>query len=69
MEFLNSKIEREDFLADVIMQVTQSKSKTKKVEDTGIYVDPNFQLSEDAKFGNKLAQDSRAWNNYFGILK
>ncbi len=61
-----NKIEREDLLAEVITEVTQSKSKK---EDTGIYVDPNFQLSEDAKFGNKLAQDDRAWNNYFGIVK
>ena len=61
-----NKIEREDLLAGVITEVTQSKTKK---EDTGIYVDPNFQLSEDAKFGNKLAQDDRAWNNYFGIVK
>ena len=64
-----NKIEREDLLAGVMTEVTQSKSKTKKVEDTGIYVDPNFQLSDDAKFGNKLAQDERKWNNYFGIVK
>ena len=66
---MQTKLEREDFLAEIMTEVTQSKSKTKKVEDTGIYVDPNFQLSEDAKFGNKLAQDERAWNNYFGIVK
>jgi hypothetical protein len=64
MEYMLNKIQREDLLADVIMEVTQSKSKTKK-EDGGIYVDPNFQLSEDAKFGNKLAQDDIAWNKYF----
>jgi len=63
-----NKIEREDLLAGVMTEVTQSKSKPKK-EDSGIYVDPNFKLSEDAKFGNKLAQDDRAWNNYFGIIK
>jgi hypothetical protein len=63
-----NKIEREDLLAGVMTEVTQSKSKPKK-EDSGIYVDPNFKLSEDAKFGNKLAQDERAWNNYFGIVK
>jgi hypothetical protein len=66
MEYMLNKIEREDLLAGVITEVTQSKTKK---EDTGIYVDPNFQLSEDAKFGNKLAQDDRAWNNYFGIVK
>ena len=63
-----NKIEREDLLAEVMTEVTQSKSKPKK-EDSGIYVDPNFKLSEDAKMGNKLAQDDRAWNNYFGIVK
>ncbi len=59
-----NKIEREDLLAEVMTEVTQSKNKPKK-EDSGIYVDPNFQLSEDAKFGNRLAQDPIAWNNYF----
>jgi len=33
----------------------------------GIIVDENHQLSEDAKFGNKLAQDTTKWNKYFGI--
>lgn len=64
-----NKIEREDFLAEVMTEITQSKTKITKVEDTGIYVDPNFQLSEDAKFGNKLAQNDMAWNNYFGNVK
>jgi hypothetical protein len=62
MEYSN-KLERQDFLADVITEVTQSKSK-KEIE-SGIYVDPNFQYSEDAKFGHKLAQDPIAWNKYF----
>ena len=66
---MQTKWEREDFLAGVMTEVTQSKSKPKKEVDNGIYVDPNFQLSEDAKLGNKLAQDDRAWNNYFGIVK
>lgn len=65
MEYTLNKIEREDLLAGVITEITESKKET----DNGIYVDPNFQLSDDAKFGNKLAQDSRAWNNYFGIVK
>jgi hypothetical protein len=65
---MQTKLQREDFLAGVITEITESKNKTKK-EDSGIYVDPNFKLSEDAKFGNKLAQDDRAWNNYFGIVK
>ena len=64
-----NKIEREDFLAGIMTEITESKSKPKNEVDSGIYVDPNFKLSEDAKFGNKLAQDDRAWNNYFGIVK
>jgi hypothetical protein len=66
MEYSN-KIEREDLLAEVMTEITQSK--TKKQTESEIYVDPNFQLSEDAKFGNKLAQNDIAWNNYFGNLK
>jgi hypothetical protein len=58
-----NKIEREDLLAEVMTEVTQSK--TKKEIESEIYVDPNFQLSEDAKFGNKLAQDAIQWNKYF----
>jgi hypothetical protein len=61
---MQTKLEREDFLAEVITEITESKSKHKK-EDSGIYVDPNFKLSEDAKFGNRLAQDDRAWKKYF----
>ena len=58
-----NKLEREDLLADVITEITQSK--TKKEIENEIYVDPNFQLSDDAKFGNKLAQDTTQWNKYF----
>jgi hypothetical protein len=63
MEFMLNKIDREDLLAEVITEITQSK--TKKEMESEIYVDPNFQLSEDAKFGNKLAQDTNQWNKYF----
>jgi hypothetical protein len=66
---MQTKLQREDFLAGVMTEITESKNKTKKEIDGGIYVDHNFKLSEDAKFGNKLAQDDRAWNNYFGIVK
>jgi hypothetical protein len=62
MEYSN-KIEREDLLAEVITEITQSK--TKKEIESEIYVDPNFQLSDDAKMGNKLAQDTNQWNRYF----
>ena len=64
MEYSN-KIEREDFLAEVMTEITQSKNKTKKEIESEIYVDPNFELSEDAKFGNRLAQDTTQWNKYF----
>jgi hypothetical protein len=67
MEFMLNKIEREDLLASAMTEVTESKSKSKKQIDDGIYVDPNFQLSEDAVMGNKLAKDTAAWNKYFGL--
>ncbi len=58
-----NKLDREDLLAEVMTEITQSK--TKKQTESEIYVDPNFQLSDDAKFGNKLAQDPIAWKKYF----
>jgi hypothetical protein len=58
-----NKLEREDLLAEVMTEITESK--TKKQMESEIYVDPNFQLSDDAKFGNKLAQDPIAWKKYF----
>jgi len=60
---MQTKLEREDLLAEVMTEITQSK--TKKQTESEIYVDPNFQLSDDAKFGNELAQDPIAWKNYF----
>jgi hypothetical protein len=63
---MHNKWQREDLLAEVMTEITESKNKPKK-EDNGIYVDPNFQLSEDAKFGNKLAQDTNKWNKYFNL--
>jgi hypothetical protein len=63
MEYMLNKLDREDLLAEVMTEITQSK--TKKQTESEIYVDPNFQLSEDAKFGNKLAQDAIAWKKYF----
>ena len=62
---MQTKWEREDFLAGVMTEVTQSKSKPKKEVDNGIYVDPNFQLSEDAKFGHELAKNPIKWYQYF----
>lgn len=66
MQYSN-KSERQDFLAEAMTEITQSK--TKREIESEVYVDPNFQYSEDAKFGNKLAQDTNKWNNYFGIVK
>jgi hypothetical protein len=63
MEYMLNKLDREDLLAEVMTEITQSK--TKKQTESEIYVDPNFQLSDDAKFGNKLAQDPIAWKKYF----
>lgn len=62
---MQTKFEREDFLAEIMMEITESKSATKKQIESGIYVDPNHQLSEDAKFGYELAKNPIAWNNYF----
>jgi hypothetical protein len=67
MEYMHNKWQREDLLAEVMTEITESKGKPKKEIDNGIYVDPNFQLSDDAKFGNKLAQDTNRWNNYFNL--
>jgi hypothetical protein len=64
---MHNKWQREDLLAEVMTEITESKGKPKKEIDNGIYVDPNFQLSDDAKFGNKLAQDTNRWNNYFNL--
>jgi hypothetical protein len=67
MEFLNNKADRQEFLADVMTEITQSKSKVIKQTEAEIYVDPNFELSEDAKMGNKLAKDTASWYKYFGL--
>jgi hypothetical protein len=42
----------------------ESLRKTNKVVDE-IIVDPNFQLSEDAKFGHELAKNPAEWYRYF----
>lgn len=42
----------------------ESLSKTKKVVDE-IIVDPNFELSEDSKFGYQLAKNPAEWYRYF----
>lgn len=39
------------------------QSKTKKVDE--IILDPNFELSEDAKFGHELAKNPAEWYRYF----
>ena len=61
-----NKLQREDFLAEVITEITESSRKTKKVEDE-IIVDPNFKLSEDAKFGHELAKNTTEWYRYFKL--
>jgi hypothetical protein len=42
----------------------ESLSKTKKVVDE-IILDPNFELSEDVKFGHELAKNPAEWYRYF----
>lgn len=65
MEFL-SNLEREEFLAEIATSSFNPKKETKKKE-MEIWVDPNFQLSEDAKFGHELSKNDAAWKRYFGI--
>ena len=40
-----------------------SQNKRKVVDE--IILDPNFELSEDAKFGHNLAKNSAEWYRYF----
>ena len=40
-------------------------SKTKKVILDEIIIDPNFELSEDCKFGHQLAKNPAEWYRYF----
>jgi hypothetical protein len=64
MKFFLNKSEREDLLSEAI---TGTIKKIKQPIDSGIYVDPKFELSDDAKFGLELAKDKNKWNEYFGI--
>jgi hypothetical protein len=43
----------------------ESLNKTKKVIVDEIIVDPNFELSEDTKFGQQLAKNPAEWYRYF----
>lgn len=42
----------------------ESMRNNKKVIDE-IILDPNFELSEDAKFGHELAKNPAEWYRYF----
>jgi hypothetical protein len=47
---------------------TQIKETQLPLEDgSGIIVDVNHKLSEDARMGNKLAQSRKEWYEYFGM--
>ena len=61
-----NKLQRQDFLAEIITEITESNSKTKKLVDE-IIVDPNFKLSEDAKFGHELSKNKAEWYRYFNL--
>jgi hypothetical protein len=63
---MDNRLQRQDFLAGIITEITESSRKTKKVEDE-IIVDPNFKLSEDAKFGHELAKNTTEWYRYFKL--
>ena len=54
------------------MEFMQNKPEDKKVEnkkekhsEPEIYVDPNHQLSKDAKWGHELSKNDILWNKYF----
>jgi len=65
MESLHNKIERENFLAEIITEITESKKVNAPQFVEGIVVDENHQLSEDAKFGHELAKNPIKWYEYF----
>ena len=59
-----------EYLPSKFFDVEDIAKEIKEVEIPhidGITVDENHKLSEDAKFGNKLAKDSAAWYRYFGL--
>lgn len=59
-----------DYLRNRFFDLDEIKDEIAKTEIPhieGIIVDENHQLSEDAKFGSKLAKDSAAWYKYFGV--
>lgn len=63
-KYMNTKADRQEFLADIVtgsFKVEQSKNEFE------IYVDPNHELSEDAKWGHELSKNDAAWKKYFGI--
>jgi len=62
-KYMDSKLDRQEFLADVATG-SFNKVQNKEME---IYVDPNHQLSEDAKWGHELSKNDAAWKKYFGI--
>lgn len=61
-----NRLEREDLLAEVITEITQSNTNQTKVVDT-IIIDRTSNLSEDAKFGHKLAKNTAEWYRYFNL--
>ena len=65
MEFF--KFNEETELDKLQTQIKKTNIPTEHI--SGIIIDENHQLSEDAKMGNKLAQNSKLWNEYFGISK
>ena len=62
-KYMDTKLDRQEFLADVATG-SFNKVQNKEME---IYVDPNHQLSEDAKWGHELSKNDAAWKKYFGI--
>lgn len=63
MEFL-SNLEREEFLAAIATSSFNPKKETKKKEGE-IFVDPNFQYTEEQLRAYELSKNDVAWNRYF----
>lgn len=63
MEFFTFNKETELDKLQTQIKETQILSE----DDGGIIVDVNHKLSEDARMGNKLAQSTKLWYEYFGL--
>lgn len=64
MEYMQNNLERQEFLAEIATSSFNPKKETKKKE-MEIWVDPNFQYTEEQLRAHELAKNDAAWNKYF----